>query len=213
MLSEKVLQVIRSESIKNYGVHSVAEWESGGSDAVTQCIHTKTDFRKEYPQAKTEDITDFFDGKRDGFVVDRQPDSKRDGEMITYRVYYCVQETPDGEVTIFDNDGEIVISRFTEVDIDTRIANWLNVDELQKLLKGLARILSSLDIGEDAAWKLLCHIETKAIDALKAKSEPSEIPEPDAEPPDVDGFPYTDAVDDQDGASELPPLVTEIRDY
>ena len=31
------------------------------------------------------------------------------------------------------------------------------------------------------------------------------------EPPSEEGFPYTDAVDDQDGASELPPLGPEDR--
>ena len=33
----------------------------------------------------------------------------------------------------------------------------------------------------------------------------------DAEPEMEDGLPFTDAVDDQDGASELPPLVPEDR--
>ena len=174
MLSEKVLQVIRAESIRNYGIHSVAEWDEGGSDAVDLPIHTKAEFRKEFPKAKTEDVTDFFDGKRDGFVADY--DSEKG---ITYTIYHCVDVAEDGEVVIHDADGEIVIARDSgEVPIEIMIANWLDVEELNKLCQGLARILSSLDIGEKEAWKLVCHIESKAIDALQAKHDESETPKP-----------------------------------
>lgn len=182
MLSEKVLQVIRQESIVNYGVHSVAEWESGGSDAVDLCIHTIADFKKEFPNAKENDVIDFFAGERDGFVVDKIADDERDGEIITYTVYYCVSVFDD-HICILDADGDIFVERDNgEVDIDTRIANWLDASELEKVCKGLARILSGLDIGESDAWKLICHIESKAVAALQAKSEPSEIPQPD---PDI----------------------------
>ena len=186
MLSEKVLQTIRAESIVKYGVHSIVEWENGGSDAVDLPIHTKLDFRKEFPNVNTGDLTDFFDGKRDGFVVDRIADDARDGEMMTYKVYYCVQETDDS-ITILDNDGDIVIERFTEVKIDTMIENWLDASELEKLLQGLSDILSGLGIGEADAWKLVCHIEEKAIAALNAKrAEPTETPEPAPDIPNSD---------------------------
>ena len=53
------------------------------------------------------------------------------------------------------------------------------------------------------AFKLVCEHEVE----IDGYCEPSE-------PPDVeDGVPYTDAVDDQDGASELSPMVPEHRDY
>ena len=59
--------------------------------------------------------------------------------------------------------------------------------------------------SDDELVMLRCNLINEQEDRIQAEFE--------ADPPSEDEYPHTDAVDDQDGASELPPMVPEDRDY
>ena len=60
------------------------------------------------------------------------------------------------------------------------------------------------ELSDEELEIVRCNIINEQEDRISAQFETN---------PHEDGFPHTDAVDDQDGASELPPMVPEDRDY
>lgn len=74
-------EVVR-EYIATYGVQLVAEWQTGGSDAIGFDIHSEREFWQEFPVtdseivAKPAEVKAFFAGKLIGFEVRRWRDSE-----------------------------------------------------------------------------------------------------------------------------------------
>lgn len=172
-LTEKVRQAIRKLAIKEGGVHIVAEWKSGGSDAHDLPIYTKEELIKEFPNTKPEDAEAFFNGERDGFVIATWKDSHHNNEEVTDTAWYPMfSENEDGSLFI-ENDNEAVdISFRTIFTRDILIDNQYNAkkrikklsdDDLEKLMTSLRMSLSSPDLGEKGAWDLLVDIEKVAI--------------------------------------------------
>lgn len=89
---------------ESFGVHIVAEWADGGSDAVDLPIYTKQAFKSKFPQANEMDIDAFFRGERDGFVVREWTDEHN--RSVTDRVYFCRDYEAKNESVILTAEDE-----------------------------------------------------------------------------------------------------------
>ena len=97
---QRAFNVIITES---FGVHIVAEWDDGGSDAVDLPIYTKQEFKSEFPEAESADIDAFFRGEQDGFVVRKWTDEH--GRSVTDKAYFCSDyDGADNKVTLTVED-------------------------------------------------------------------------------------------------------------
>lgn len=83
----RIIQSIRELSCRYYGVNIVAEWEDGGSDAIDLPLYTIADFMRKFPQAKQQDVVNFYQGRADGFIVRKWYDEH--DRLVTDKVYYC----------------------------------------------------------------------------------------------------------------------------
>ena len=147
--NEDAKALIRVASIKEFGVHIVAEWEDGGSDAIDFSIHTQDDLIKEFPETCREDAKAFFEGKRDGIFVRRWTDAHN--RKVIDKAYFRIDEADDE--FYFPNE---------EITLEQHIS-MLPDEENDRLLQGLSDVLSGLGIGEGEAFKLLAEIEAIAI--------------------------------------------------
>lgn len=87
LFRQSVLERINMLSCDYLGVHIVSEWENGSSDATILPLYTATDFKREFPDADTQQVLAFYAGRGDGFVVREWQDD--DGSKVTDKVYYC----------------------------------------------------------------------------------------------------------------------------
>lgn len=102
---DAITSYVNRLSIEKYGVHIVANWEDGGSDAVTDDIHTTDDFFKAYPDAISRDVFDFFAGIRDGITVRTWVDDHN--RIATDTVYYIGDITTDKNEVLYLLDDDI----------------------------------------------------------------------------------------------------------
>ena len=181
MLSE-IKAMIRCEVIKADGIHLVANWENGGSDAVDEPIHTAEALLKAYPETKREDAEAFYAGKRDGFVIRHWTDEH--GRKVVDTAYFPTGEHEErngrsGAMHISDGESEISLnySEMTRTEIldSPRSVNLLKAfeampdSELERFLQSISHPLSSLDLGERNAFKLMAEIESCGIMVKKAR--------------------------------------------
>ena len=106
----EIVEFIRALSCKTIGVHIVAEWEDGGSDASDLSLYTAADFHRMFPDAPLADVLRFYEGKGDGFVVRIWTDEH--GMKVTDRIYYCVDSPVDKgnmKITVEDIDDFLTI--------------------------------------------------------------------------------------------------------
>ncbi len=180
MLSEIKAQ-IRVIAIKALGVHIVAEWEEGSSDAVDLPIYDVAEMLKRFPQMSNADAKAFFTGKCDGMIVRRWIDDQ--GRKAVDKAYFPCDEV-DNEMSISTGDVEITLM-FDEITVDEILRKPPKLDiekrleampanELHKLLGSLSFSLSSLDVGEAEVFKLLAEIEASAIKVEKARKGESQ---------------------------------------
>ena len=105
-----VKQEIMRLSCKYIGVHIVADWERGSSDAVVLPLYRKQDFIREFPEANESDVSAFYDGRRDGFVCRKWKDDN--GEVVTDTAYFATDHRIDDpcEILIEDEKSSLTIS-------------------------------------------------------------------------------------------------------
>ena len=181
MLSE-IKAMIRCEVIKSHGIHLVAEWEEGGSDALDLPIHSVSELIGEFPETSQEDAEAFFAGERDGFVIRRWTDEH--GRKVVDTAYFPTGEHEErdgrsGAMHISDDESEITLkySEMTRSEIldSPRSVNLLKAfeampdSELERFLQSISHPLSSLDLGERNAFKLMAEIEACGIMVKKAR--------------------------------------------
>ena len=100
---------MRKRSIAADGIHLVTEWETGGSDANNLQIHTAEKLLKEFPQTDPYDAQAFFDGIRDGFIIDRYEDN--DGTPVKCLCYFpCSEILSAHEVCYEDQENSITLT-------------------------------------------------------------------------------------------------------
>lgn len=87
LFSEVLKQDIRKLSLKYMGVHIVANWEDGSSDAVVLPLYTKEAFMREFPESNQKDVLSFYDGRDDGFECRKWKDDL--GNIVTDTAYYA----------------------------------------------------------------------------------------------------------------------------
>ena len=103
LISESVKKCIRSLSCKYMGVHIVANWEDGSSDAVVLPLYRLQDFIREFPEAERRDVMNFYEGRRDGFVCRKWKDDN--GDVVTDTAYYAMDYNVNNlEECLFEDD-------------------------------------------------------------------------------------------------------------
>ena len=108
LFKDEIIRSINRLSIEKYGVHIVANWEDGGSDACPDDIHTTEDFLKAYPTANSRDVFDFMAGIRDGITVRTWVDDHN--RLVCDTIYYVgeVITEKDELVYLIENDRHCV---------------------------------------------------------------------------------------------------------
>ena len=103
-LQDEILQAIRKVSIKHIGVHLVANWEDGGSDADVLPIHSAVEMLQEFPTADRDQVQAFFAGIQDGIQVRTWIDEHN--RLVCDTIYYQLEEISENqnEVSILLED-------------------------------------------------------------------------------------------------------------
>lgn len=94
-LRDDILHAIRRVSIKHHGVHIVANWEDGGSDAFVDDIHSVETMLHRFPTANIVDVEEFMAGRRDGIRVRTWIDDH--SRLVCDTAYYHLDEITDSE--------------------------------------------------------------------------------------------------------------------
>ena len=98
-LKDNILYAIRKVSIEHIGIHIVANWEDGGSDAVIEeRIKTPDEFFEAYPTAISRDVFDFFAGIRDGIQVRTWIDDHN--RVVCDTAYYFLDELTESSTEV-----------------------------------------------------------------------------------------------------------------
>lgn len=102
LIQEKVKQHIMALSCKYIGVHIVANWEDGGSDAVVLPLYRVQDFIREFPYADKGDVIDLYEGRKDGFICRKWEDDN--GNVVTDTAYFATDFRIDDPCEILFED-------------------------------------------------------------------------------------------------------------
>ena len=175
---EHAKEIIRTE-LKEYGVHIVAAWDDGGSDAVDLAWHTPERLIEAYPEIKMEDAIAFYNADIDELKSDPYEDDL--GRKVVDTIYHPVYHENDGTILtireecddepIEETDDDIPFPEVTtEINL-TRRLETMPIKELETFVNEIKFPLSGLGIGTADAWALMADIEAIAIEIYQARSK------------------------------------------
>ena len=127
LFRSNVQQSIRKLSCEHIGIHIVAEWEDGGSDANELPLYTVADFMRSYPNADLQKVVNLYEGKGDNFVVRHWTDEHN--RKVVDKVFYVLSEEGDA----FSDKGDTLqaylddTTHYLEID--------MNIKDLKSLYK------------------------------------------------------------------------------
>ena len=102
---DNVTKEIVQEEIRKHGLHVVANWEGGGSDALDIPIHSLKELLDEYPETDKKEAKRFFNGEIDEIVIRTWTDDDHDDEKVVDTAYWPIDFSGSGEVYYYeDND-------------------------------------------------------------------------------------------------------------
>ena len=93
LFRQSLIEKIRALSCQYIGVHLVATWDDGGSDANDLPLYTAADFIRQYPDADKNEVVTLYEGKGDGFIARQWTDEHN--RKVVDRVFYVLSEDGD----------------------------------------------------------------------------------------------------------------------
>lgn len=175
---DKITQTINKLSIQECGIHVVSEWSTGPTDGVGLAIHTKEEILKEFPNTPPDLLDEYLEGKKEGFIIDKHTDDEypHAGEVTT-KIYFPTDFNDEkNELIIVHPDDEIIINfrHLSDIEKFYEIRNQMRampITQLYKFMRAISTPLSSTDLGEGQAFKLMAFIESIGIEVLKERAQ------------------------------------------